>query len=156
MEDTVLQEILKEMKGFRSDLTTTNSKLSNLETKIDESNRRLASLEDRADESNRRLASLEDRADESNRRLASLEDRADESNRRLASLEERTDGTNKRLDGLNASFIITQQAYSEMKADLNDIKRFLSERVIWNNDSISIETDTGSHIHGTIHKGGQK
>jgi len=99
MEEEILHEILQEMKGFRSDLSVTNSRLSNLETKMDE--------------------------------------------------------TNKRLDGLNSSLVIMQQAYTDVKFVVTQIKDFLSDRVIWDNDSISIETGSGSSIHGTIHKGDQ-
>ena len=63
--------------------------------------------------------------------------------------------TNKHLDGLTASMVVMQQEFADMKYELVEIKKFLSDKVIWSNDSISIETESGSKIQGIIHKGGK-
>ena len=63
--------------------------------------------------------------------------------------------TNRRLDGLTASMVVLQQGFSDMRFELIEIKKFLSDRVIWNNDSVSIDADSGSKIQGVIHKRGK-
>lgn len=63
--------------------------------------------------------------------------------------------TNRRLDGLTASMVVLQQGFSDMRFELIEIKKFLADRVIWNNDSVSIDADSGSKIQGVIHKRGK-
>ena len=63
--------------------------------------------------------------------------------------------TNRRLDGLTASMVVLQQGFSDMRFELIEIKKFLADRVIWNNDSVSIDAESGSKIQGVIHKRGK-
>ena len=106
MEEDILREILREMKGFRSDLNETNNRVNNVAGGL---------------------------------------------NNVVESISE----TNRRLDGLTASMVVLQQGFSDMRFELIEIKKFLSDRVIWNNDSVSIDADSGSKIQGVIHKRGK-
>ncbi len=67
MEEKVLQAILEEIKGLRSD---TNARFISLENRI-------GNVEDGIKISNQRLDSLENKVDESNKRLGSLENKFD-------------------------------------------------------------------------------
>jgi hypothetical protein len=75
---------------------------------------------------------------------------------RLTSLNDRIDtlekNTTERLDGLNASLVVLQQGLGGIRYELRGIKDILSERVIWNNDTISLDVQEGNVIHGVIHK----
>ena len=70
----------------------------------------------------------------------------DGTNKRIDGLTNRVDGTNKRLDGLHDSMVVLQQGVSEVRYELQNIKEILSDRVIWQNDSISIQTKEGTVI----------
>jgi chromosome segregation ATPase len=113
MEEEILREILQEMKGFRSDLSETNTRLEHLENNSIETNTRLEHLENNSIE------------------------------------------TNKRLEGLTSSFVVLQQGFSDMRIDLIEIKKYLSDKVIWNNDSITIDSESGPKLQGVIHKRGK-
>jgi hypothetical protein len=65
---------------------------------------------------------------------------------RLDALQKTTD---RRLDAL-------EQGLAGIRYELGEIKDFLSERVIWNNDTISIDAQDGTVVHGVIHKGAKK
>lgn len=91
------------------------------------------------------LKGLRSEAVETKKEIQSLKKSSDETNKRL-------DITNDRLDGLHQSFVVLQQGFADMRYDLQGIKEFLSQRVIWSNDSIKIDTESGGSIHGTIHK----
>jgi peptidoglycan hydrolase CwlO-like protein len=77
-------------------------------------------------------------------------------NKRLDNTNERLDTTIKRLDGLQASFVVLQQGLADVRYELKGIKDILAERVIWNNETITIDTTGGASIHGVIHKGEKK
>ena len=64
----------------------------------------------------------------------------------------RLDDTVKRLDGLRESVVVLQQGFGDIRYELRGIKDVLSERVIWQNDSVSIETKDGATIQGTIRR----
>ncbi|MDP1677355.1 MAG: hypothetical protein Q8L88_10870 [Bacteroidota bacterium] len=178
MEEKILQAILEEIKGLRSDtnarfislenrignvedgITISNQRLGSLEAKSDESNQRLGSLENKSDESNQRLGSLENKSDESNQRLGSLEAKSDESNHRLDSLENKVDESNKRLgslenkfEGLKSSVEVLQIGVNQVRYELIGIKDILGTKVIWQNETITLEVKDGTKIYGTIHKG---
>ena len=106
MEEDILREILREMKGFRSDLNETNNRVNNVAGGL---------------------------------------------NNVVESISE----TNRRLDRLTASMVVLQQGFSDMRFELIEIKKFLADRVIWNNDSVSIDAESGSKIQGVIHKRGK-
>lgn len=65
-------------------------------------------------------------------------------------------GTNRRLDGLTQSFLVLQQGLADVRYDVHNIKEILSDRVIWQNDNISIMTKEGSLIYGIINKTSKK
>ncbi len=64
--------------------------------------------------------------------------------------------TNQRLDGLRESFGVLQQGVADVRFELHSIKDVLAERVIWHNDSVSIDTKEGTTVQGIIHKAQKK
>ena len=77
----------------------------------------------------------------------------------LTGLQQEVKATNQRLDvlqnkvdGLNQSVIVLQQGVAEVRYELRGVKEVLSERVIWQNDNISIATKEGTVIYGIIQK----
>lgn len=60
--------------------------------------------------------------------------------------------TNKKLEGLRESVVVLQQGVGEVRYELQNFKEVLSDRVIWQNDSITIQTKEGTVIYGVIHK----
>jgi len=103
MEETILREIVQELKGLRGEVVTTNKRL-------------------------------------------------DETVNRLDGLQREATTTNKRLDGLHESFVVLQQEVANVRYELHNIKEILSDRVIWQNDSIAIATREGNVIYGVINK----
>lgn len=73
-------------------------------------------------------------------------------NQRLDLTVNRLDVAINRLDGLHESFVVLQQGVADVRYELRNIKEILSDRVIWQNDSISIQTREGSVIYGVINK----
>lgn len=69
---------------------------------------------------------------------------------------QRLDVTNQRLEGLRESFVVLQQGMAEVRYELHGIKEILSERVIWRNETITIETSEGTIIQGVINKAQKK
>ncbi len=63
--------------------------------------------------------------------------------------------TNKRLDDLTSSMVVLQQGFSDMRFELVEIKKLLSDKVIWNNNSVSIDAESGPIIQGVINKRGK-
>ena len=150
MEETILQAILEEIKGLRSDTNarfiSLENRIGNVEDGIAISNQRLDSLENKVGESNKRLGSLEAKSDESNKRLGSLEAKSDESNKRLNSLE-------NKFEGLKSSVEVLQIGVNQVRYELIGIKDILGTKVIWQNETITLEVFDGTKIYGTIHKG---
>ena len=77
----------------------------------------------------------------------------------LTGLQQEVKATNQRLDvlqnkvdGLNQSVIVLQQGVAEVRYELRGVKEVFSERVIWQNDNISIATKEGTVIYGIIQK----
>ncbi len=136
MEETILQAILEEIKGLRSD---TNARFISLENRI-------GNVEDGIAISNQRLDSLENKVGESNKRLGSLEAKSDESNKRLNSLE-------NKFEGLKSSVEVLQIGVNQVRYELIGIKDILGTKVIWQNETITLEVKDGTKIYGTIHKG---
>jgi chromosome segregation ATPase len=136
MEEKILQAILEEIKGLRSD---TNARFISLENRI-------GNVEDGITISNQRLGSLEAKSDESNHRLDSLENKVDESNKRLGSLE-------NKFEGLKSSVEVLQIGVNQVRYELIGIKDILGTKVIWQNETITLEVKDGTKIYGTIHKG---
>jgi hypothetical protein len=64
----------------------------------------------------------------------------------------RLDDTVKRPDGLRESVVVLQQGFGDIRYELRGIEDVLSERVIGQNDSVSIETKDGATIQGTIRR----
>ncbi len=75
-----------------------------------------------------------------------------ELNKRIDTTNERLDTTINRLDGLHQSFVVLQQGLADVRYELQNIKGVLSEKVIWQNDSIAIATREGKVIYGVINK----
>ena len=61
-------------------------------------------------------------------------------NQRLDQTVQRLDQTVHHLDGLHESFVVLQQGVGDIRRELQQIKDVLSDRVIWQNDTISIAT----------------
>ncbi len=136
MEEKILQAILEEIKGLRSD---TNARFISLENRI-------GNVEDGITISNQQLDSLENKVGESNKRLGSLEAKSDESNKRLGSLE-------NKFEGLKSSVEVLQIGVNQVRYELIGIKDILGTKVIWQNETITLEVKDGTKIYGTIHKG---
>ena len=64
----------------------------------------------------------------------------------------RLNETVNRLDVLRESFVVLQQEVANVRYELHNIKEILSDRVIWQNDSIAIATREGNVIYGVINK----
>ena len=64
--------------------------------------------------------------------------------KRLENLQESFD---KKLEGLRESFVVLQQGIGEVRYELQNIKEILSDRVIWQNDNIAIQTKEGPVIY---------
>ena len=94
---------------------------------------------------NRRLEDLNTKVDGLNQRVDGLNDRVD-------GLNGRVDGLNRRVDGLNQSVVVLQQGVSDLRYEMRQVKEILAEKVIWQNDTISIATKEGSVIYGVIQK----
>lgn len=77
-------------------------------------------------------------------------------NQRLDGLNNRVDGLNNRVDGLTQSVIVFQQGVSDLRYEMRQIKEILGEKVIWQNDSISLETREGKVIYGIIPRESRK
>ena len=73
-------------------------------------------------------------------------------NERLDSTNVRLDTTINRLDGLHDSVVVLQQGVNDVRYELQNIKEILSDKVIWQNDNISIETREGKVIYDVINK----
>ncbi len=122
MEEKILQAILEEIKGLRSD-----------------TNARFISLENR-------IGNVEDGITISNQQLDSLENKVGESNKRLGSLE-------NKFEGFKSSVEVLQIGVNQVRYELIGIKDILGTKVIWQNETITLEVKDGTKIYGTIHKG---
>ncbi len=58
--------------------------------------------------------------------------------------------TNSKLEGLFQSFVVLQQFFSDMRRDIHGIKEILAEKVIWQNDNVTIESKEGIVAEGII------
>jgi uncharacterized protein involved in exopolysaccharide biosynthesis len=67
-------------------------------------------------------------------------------------VNKRIDTTNERLDVLHQSVVVLQQGVAEVRFELQNIIGVLSDKVIWQNDSIAIATREGKVIYGIINK----
>ncbi len=47
---------------------------------------------------------------------------------------------------------VLTQGFSEVRYELQEIKKLLSTRVIWTNDNVSIQVREGETIYGIIRK----
>lgn len=83
-------------------------------------------------------------------------ERLDQMGRRIDATNERIDVTNRELKGLRESVAVLQLGVNEVRYDLGKVKETLSERVIWQNDTISIQTREGRAIYGVIRREEQK
>ena len=139
MEEQILREILAELKGLRQGQNETNQRL-------DQTNLQLESLE-RA--TNKRFESLELTM---NKRFESLELTT---NTRFESLElttnTRFESLEKKFDGVFASLQVLTRGFSDLRIEVQDIRKFLMTVVIWNYDVIEINTNKSEKIEGTIH-----
>jgi hypothetical protein len=75
-----------------------------------------------------------------------------DTNEKLNQTNERLDQTNIRLDGLTASVVVLQQGVNEVRYELQGVKQVLADRVIWQNDNITLQTREGNIIYGVIRR----
>lgn len=122
MEEQILKEILQELKGMRHEQVATNQRLESLEATT-----------------NKRFESLEATT---NKRFESLE----------ATTNKRFEALEQRFDGLYASVQVLTKGVSEVRYELQEVKKLLATRVIWTNDNVSIQVREGETIYGIIRK----
>jgi len=94
---------------------------------------------------NERLNGLTERVD-------GLNGRVDILNVGVNGLNGRVDTLTKHVDGLHDSVIVLQQGLGDVRYEVHQMKEILAEKVIWQNDSVSIETKEGNVIYGIIHR----
>ncbi len=76
-------------------------------------------------------------------------------NERFESLElttnTRFESLEKKFDGVFASLQVLTRGFSDLRFEVQEIRKFLMTVVIWNNDDIEINTNKSEKIEGTIH-----
>jgi len=76
-------------------------------------------------------------------------------NERFESLElttnKRFESLEKKFDGVFASLQVLTRGFSDLRIEVQDIRKFLMTVVIWNYDVIEINTNKNERIEGTIH-----
>ena len=149
MDDNMLNKILHEIKAVREEAVGTNKRLDELQRDVTVANKRLDGLQRNATEVNKRFDGLQGNVTEVNKRFDGLQRNVSVTNKRL-------DVVIERVDGLNQSVVVLQQGIAEARYEVHNIKEILSDRVIWQNDNISIMTKEGSIIYGIINKAPKK
>lgn len=133
MEETILKEILHEMKGFREDNKSLKSEIEKLRNETKE-----------------QLSGLKKEFSEQFSGLKL------EFNEQFSGLKQEFKELNAHQKGLKTSVEVLQFAINETRYELIKIKEFLATRVIWDNDSINIVAESGNIIYGTIKKAEKK
>ncbi len=70
----------------------------------------------------------------------------EDTNKRFVSLE-------NKFEGLKSSVEVLQIGVNQVRYELIGIKDILGTKVIWQNETITLEVKDGTKIYGTIHKG---
>ncbi|MBS4027749.1 MAG: hypothetical protein KGZ58_03835 [Ignavibacteriales bacterium] len=92
------------------------------------------------------------RIDDTNVELKGLRQESINTNKRLDETNKRIDETNTRLDSLAADIKVLIVSSNETRDGMNTLRKVVLSNVIWQNDSITIDTTDGATIKGTIHK----
>lgn len=173
MEETILKEILQEMKGFREDNKGLKSEIEKLRNETNLESQKLrnemsSGFENLQNETSSELHKLRSETilesqklqDEISNGLVKLEStfntKLEVTNSQLYDLKLGVEEFNKTQKGLKTSVEVLQYAINETRYELIKIKEYLATRVIWDNDSINIVAESGNVIYGTIKKAEKK
>ena len=135
MTDDILEEILIELKGLRQESIETKIELKGLRQESINTNQRI-------DETNNELKGLRQESINTNQRLDTLD----------KNVNKRIDETNKQLNILTNDVKVLIISTNETREGIRLLREIVSSHVIWQNDSIAIDTTEGATIKGTIHK----
>ncbi|MFA4924384.1 MAG: hypothetical protein WC557_09350 [Ignavibacteriaceae bacterium] len=158
MEETILKEILQEMKGFREDNKGLKLEIENLrsETSSEFQKSRSETSSEFQKLRSEMSSGLENLRSETNAGLGNLkstfDDRLNETNSQLNELKNKFIEFNEHQKGLKTSVEVMLSAFNATRYELIKIKEYLATRVIWDNDSINIVAESGNVIYGTIKK----
>lgn len=140
MEETILKEILQEMKGFREDNKELKAEIEKLRSETNSESQKLRS------EMRSGFEKIE----------STFNKKLDDTNSQLNDLKVSFDELNKSQKGLKSSVEVMLTAFNDTRYELIKIKEYLADRVIWDNDSINIVAESGKVIYGTIKKAEKK
>lgn len=140
MEETILKEILLEMKGFREDNKELKAEIEKLRSETNSESQKLRS------EMRSGFEKIE----------STFNKKLDDTNSQLNDLKVSFDELNKSQKGLKSSVEVMLTAFNDTRNELIKIKEYLADRVIWDNDSINIVAESGKVIYGTIKKAEKK
>ena len=62
-------------------------------------------------------------------------------------------GLRKEFEGVKTVIEVLQISSNQSRQELTKIREILGEKVIWNNETITLELKDGTKQYGTIHKG---
>ncbi|MCK9426090.1 MAG: hypothetical protein M0Q21_08640 [Ignavibacteriaceae bacterium] len=184
MEETILKEILQEMKGFREDNKGLKSEIEKLRNETSLESQKLrnetsselqksrsqtsSEFEKLRSEMSSGLETLRSETISESQKLRSemrsgfekiestFNKKLDDTNSQLNDLKVSFDELNKSQKGLKSSVEVMLTAFNDTRYELIKIKEYLATRVIWDNDSINIVAESGNIIYGTIKKAEKK
>ncbi|PIW99536.1 MAG: hypothetical protein COZ80_04900, partial [Ignavibacteria bacterium CG_4_8_14_3_um_filter_37_9] len=85
-----------------------------------------------------------------------VENLRSETNEQFTELKSEFKEFNEHQKGLKSSVEVMLSAFNNTHYELIQIKEYLADRVIWDNDSINIVAESGKVIYGTIKKAEKK
>jgi chromosome segregation ATPase len=131
MVETLLQEILQEVKLTRNDIQT----LSNC---VDKLEKRMSRVEERVSAVEERLTAVEGRVSAVEERLSNLEGRVSNMEERLSALEKDMTVVKERLTNVENSIVVLDEKISETKA-ITEAVRHGQEVLTAKYDALSLD-----------------
>ncbi len=156
MEEQILNEILQELKGMRVEQEGTREEMKGMRTGQEATRQEMKGMRAEQEATHQEMKGM--RAEQAGMReeMKGLGKGQGETNQRLDSLERTTnsrfESLEKAVGGLQASVQVLTQGFSDVRYELVEIKKLLGTRVIWNNDSVSLQVKEGETLYGVIRK----
>jgi chromosome segregation ATPase len=138
MVETLLQEILQEVKLTRNDIQTLSSRVDKLEKRMSRVEERLTVVEERVSAVEERLTAVEGRVSAVEERLSNLEGRVSNIEERLSALEKDMTVVKERLTNVENSIVVLDEKISETKA-ISEAVRHGQEVLAAKYDALSLD-----------------
>jgi chromosome segregation ATPase len=131
MVEALLQEILHEVKGTRSDVRALDDRIGRLEKRMSHVEERLTTVEEQ-------LTTVEGRVSAVEERLSAVEERVSTVEERLSALEEDMTSVKERLTNVENSIVVLDKKINETKA-ISEAIRHGQEALTAKYDALSLD-----------------